>query len=349
MRPDRPSFRQVGREKRGKLRSGPLTGQRTGAPTAAASIPSKFETTLCPNTGARKGFGSCAHRFTEVENDLPGPGSYESARAAVRDDRVYSKKGLGVGFVSKTQRKSLVPRNYTPAPGAYEDPRSFSRELRSRYAAGGGTSSFRPPSQRPVEAPDALEARQSAIRMHERLKAEARVAAVAKAEARQQMGFAQRRAAPPQPTSRQSTPAPGQYEPRRLPEGGHLASSGLPGPGQYQTDPPALQRALPAERRDTALISSPAFMSNSARIGGQAPAPGAGPSEAATGAAPAAVVRTYLVSNGTEWLMEWGHAKFAAFQRNYLTVYALMIAGDWLQAKPGPYVYRLYDYYGLAL
>ena len=93
MRPDRPSFRQVGREKRGKLRSGPLTGQRTGAPTAAASIPSKFETTLCPNTGARKGFGSCAHRFTEVENDLPGPGSYESARAAVRDDRVYSKKG----------------------------------------------------------------------------------------------------------------------------------------------------------------------------------------------------------------------------------------------------------------
>uniref|UniRef100_A0A7S3RQI3 Uncharacterized protein n=1 Tax=Emiliania huxleyi TaxID=2903 RepID=A0A7S3RQI3_EMIHU len=290
MRPDRPSFRQVGREKRGKLRSGPLTGQRTGAPTAAASIPSKFETTLCPNTGARKGFGSCAHRFTEVENDLPGPGSYESARAAVRDDRVYSKKGLGVGFVSKTQRKSLVPRNYTPAPGAYEDPRSFSRELRSRYAAGGGTSSFRPPSQRPVEvvdepepgpgaysAPDALEARQSAIRMHERLKAEARVAAVAKAEARQQMGFAQRRAAPPKPTSRQSTPAPGQYEPRRLPEGGHLASvsfrsrvplsteapssratreqqlgilprpqSGLPGPGQYQTDPPALQRALPA-------------------------------------------------------------------------------------------------------
>ena len=29
-------------------------------------------------------------------------------------------------------------------------------------------------------------------------------------------------------------------------------------------------------------------------------------------------------------------AKFAAFQRNYLTVYALMIAGDWLQAKPVP-------------
>ena len=41
-----------------------------------------------------------------------------------------------------------------PAVGAYEDPRSFSRELRSRYAAGGGTSSFRPPSQRPVEVVD---------------------------------------------------------------------------------------------------------------------------------------------------------------------------------------------------
>ena len=201
MRPDRPSFRQVGREKRGKLRSGPLTGQRTGAPTAAASIPSKFETTLCPNTGARKGFGSCAHRFTEVENDLPGPGSYESARAAVRDDRVYSKKGCpsqsstpprqraapamrATELLPQASVSALCPRRNArawcrattrplrvrreqpsnahqppsprphPAVGAYEDPRSFSRELRSRYAAGGGTSSFRPPSQRPVEVVD---------------------------------------------------------------------------------------------------------------------------------------------------------------------------------------------------
>jgi len=36
---------------------------------------------------------------------------------------------------------------------------------------------------------------------------------------------------------------------------------------------------------------------------------------------------------------------FKAFQRTYLTVYLLMMAGDWLQ---GPYMYALYDAYGFA-
>ena len=35
--------------------------------------------------------------------------------------------------------------------------------------------------------------------------------------------------------------------------------------------------------------------------------------------------------------------QFKAFQRAYLTVYLLMMAGDWLQ---GPYMYALYDAYG---
>jgi hypothetical protein len=34
---------------------------------------------------------------------------------------------------------------------------------------------------------------------------------------------------------------------------------------------------------------------------------------------------------------------FAAFQRNYLTVFLIMMAADWFQ---GPYMYALYDYYG---
>ena len=34
------------------------------------------------------------------------------------------------------------------------------------------------------------------------------------------------------------------------------------------------------------------------------------------------------------------------FQRSYLTVYMLMVAGDWLQ---GPYVYALYEYYGFKI
>jgi MFS family permease len=36
---------------------------------------------------------------------------------------------------------------------------------------------------------------------------------------------------------------------------------------------------------------------------------------------------------------------FEDFQRNYLIVYFLMVAGDWLQ---GPYVYALYDAYGFS-
>ena len=37
-------------------------------------------------------------------------------------------------------------------------------------------------------------------------------------------------------------------------------------------------------------------------------------------------------------------ANFLAFRTNYLVVYALMMAGDWLQ---GPYVYALYKHYGI--
>ena len=36
-------------------------------------------------------------------------------------------------------------------------------------------------------------------------------------------------------------------------------------------------------------------------------------------------------------------AAFQAFKNNYLLVYSLMMAGDWLQ---GPYVYALYQSYG---
>jgi len=38
-------------------------------------------------------------------------------------------------------------------------------------------------------------------------------------------------------------------------------------------------------------------------------------------------------------------AKFKNFQRTYLVVYLLAMAGDWLQ---GPYVYALYDHYGMS-
>eukprot|EP00249_Psilotum_nudum_P004410 c17934_g2_i1 orf=206-664(+) len=39
------------------------------------------------------------------------------------------------------------------------------------------------------------------------------------------------------------------------------------------------------------------------------------------------------------------NAAFSAFKNNYLVVYSLMMAGDWLQ---GPYVYYLYSQYGFS-
>lgn len=39
------------------------------------------------------------------------------------------------------------------------------------------------------------------------------------------------------------------------------------------------------------------------------------------------------------------NAAFQTFRNNYVVVYALMMAGDWLQ---GPYVYALYQYYGFT-
>uniref|UniRef100_A0A0M3IDI6 Ion_trans_2 domain-containing protein n=2 Tax=Ascaris TaxID=6251 RepID=A0A0M3IDI6_ASCLU len=37
--------------------------------------------------------------------------------------------------------------------------------------------------------------------------------------------------------------------------------------------------------------------------------------------------------------------RFISFQRNYLTVYLLAVAGDWLQ---GPHVYALYESSGMS-
>ena len=40
-----------------------------------------------------------------AQNDLPGPGTYEQD-AKLIDSKIYSKKGLGGGFASKTVRNT---------------------------------------------------------------------------------------------------------------------------------------------------------------------------------------------------------------------------------------------------
>jgi hypothetical protein len=132
--------------------AGKLTGQSKSGKNFS-TIPSKFETTLFTGNKERDGFGSRAHRFVDVENDLPGPGTYDDGEKKLRDDKVYSKKGLGVGFVSRTKRDSgFKATSSAPGPGNYERGGSFYDGVReaNRANRSGSTTTFKPPSQRSV-------------------------------------------------------------------------------------------------------------------------------------------------------------------------------------------------------
>ena len=129
--------------------AGKIGGQSSGK--TFSSIPSKFETTLFTGNKERDGFGSRAHRFVDLENDLPGPGAYEDKR--LQDEKVYSKKGLGVGFVSKTKRQSAFATKATaPGPGSYRVGYSISDlvQERNRANVSGSTGTFEPPTTKSV-------------------------------------------------------------------------------------------------------------------------------------------------------------------------------------------------------
>ena len=115
----RTSFRQVGKEIAGRLIKGyPSDPVQAGA----SSIPYKFETILYKNNNP-KGFDASSHRFFSVEEMNPGPGTYNTKTVADNSDSLpsYSKKGLGNGFVSRTQR--VLYQNFSntgPGPGSYD-------------------------------------------------------------------------------------------------------------------------------------------------------------------------------------------------------------------------------------
>ena len=163
------------------LAAGKLTGQSSSG-KSFSTIPSKFETTLFTGNKERDGFGSRAHRFIDVEvneghssaatvlcsspapavtpltpslaqNDLPGPGTYNEHEQKLLDCKVYSKKGLGGGFVSRTKRESgFKPSSSAPGPGNYERGGSFYDAIleQNRGNRSGSTSTFKPPTQRSV-------------------------------------------------------------------------------------------------------------------------------------------------------------------------------------------------------
>mmetsp|Transcript_30765 Transcript_30765/g.76806 ORF Transcript_30765/g.76806 Transcript_30765/m.76806 type:complete len:371 (+) Transcript_30765:54-1166(+) len=146
------SYRQVGKHADGVLRKGHIAGQTPGG-KPFSTIPAKFETTLFTGNKEQDGFGSRSHRFLESENDLPGPGSYSDETLRIKDIKIYSKKGLGVGFVSRTKRQAAFgPNSNTPGPGNYENRMTFQQSVAEfgRFNQTGSTHAFKAPSKRSV-------------------------------------------------------------------------------------------------------------------------------------------------------------------------------------------------------
>eukprot|EP00741_Cyanophora_paradoxa_P000395 tig00000404_g386.t1 len=118
--------KRAGHRKEGSVHRGRPTLD-LGGRRPAATIPSKFETVLFTNNRERDGFGSTAHRFGQLENELPGPGTYVGPTPPPDTASLasLSKKGLGNGFASRTKRFTYENQGpikpYTgPGPGAYD-------------------------------------------------------------------------------------------------------------------------------------------------------------------------------------------------------------------------------------
>jgi len=113
---DRVSFRQVGKEKAGKVYKGVIIDAYNR--TNQASIPSKFEQTLAKQELGKGGFGRRAQRFLlEAPEPCPGPGQYTNSEASSPS---FSKKGFLSGFVSKMSRfRRAEFATFVPGPGAY--------------------------------------------------------------------------------------------------------------------------------------------------------------------------------------------------------------------------------------
>lgn len=129
-----------------------LTGNAKGGAVVyrertAASIPSKFETVLHMGPREKNGFWGRTLRFTESDNELPGPGAYAAATSSFENNsESFSKKGYGNGFVSKTKRASPAIRTRAPGPGQY-DLVGIRPTRENDFNRAAATSSFAPGKQ----------------------------------------------------------------------------------------------------------------------------------------------------------------------------------------------------------
>jgi len=163
------SYRQVGRNtSMGRVVNSSAAGKsRPRMNRSAASIPSRFETTLHQGRTERNGFGNRAFRFSGVAADkasAPGPGSYHRPATLERDAQMcgsVSRRGMGTGFVSKAKRfhgaeVGLLNAATEPGPGAYQPEKPPERVA---FSAAGNTSNFAQPRRYrdEVEVPSATD------------------------------------------------------------------------------------------------------------------------------------------------------------------------------------------------
>jgi len=227
------SYRQTGKATRGTLMRGKLTGQAQSRPQFS-TIPSKFETTLFTGNKEKDGFGSRAHRFVDMENDLPGPGTYNDHEQKITDTKIgtsYSKKGLGVGFVSKMKRESAFKGSASaPGPGNYERGASFMDGIResNRANRSGSTSTFKPPTERSVlVAADPMPG-PADYRLQRELDTVSRAPGAERVAALEDSVF-RSRTVRGRPGGAAAGPAPGQYNPNlSLTEPGVTDATALP-------------------------------------------------------------------------------------------------------------------------
>eukprot|EP01137_Pigoraptor_chileana_P027986 Opistho-2@11353 len=122
-------------------RSGPRSN------SSSSSIPSRYQTVIV-NGGEKKGFGGSASRFGDAVREVPGPGAYQNQTDLALPNDSLSKKGMGNGFVSKTNRFIREPLPEGASPSLY-DPRPPRQH--EDFCRSSATASFHPPIARPKE------------------------------------------------------------------------------------------------------------------------------------------------------------------------------------------------------
>lgn len=137
---DEPNYRQIGTRVTGQRLKGKAVSRHVQA-EVINSIPSKFETVLYSGDSEVDGFRSRTVRFKPALADIPGPGAYHSTSTMVSSSDSHSKKGLGVGFVSKRDRFGNT-YSTVAGPGRYEH-KDFLQQGKYDFSTSTNTHQFR--------------------------------------------------------------------------------------------------------------------------------------------------------------------------------------------------------------